>query len=485
MTTNPDQSIGSRGSSGWITNAGIYVIASALEKGVAYLLLPLWAQFLVPADFGIVGTMAVYSGLLIVLLQLGLASALLRLWSEKATDPAQGRALVSSVFLLQMGVAVIVVGGLALFGERAWATWTAGKIAFSPYVELMLWTSCLESILLMPIVLYQARHQAMLVLAAQGAKFVLGVGCSAYLVIGLRWGAYGVLLGQLLSAAAVASVFWVVTLLRSGSVRLSAPLSRAALAFGVPVVPHLVAMAILHGADRAILEKYVSLSELGQYNVGYTAGMVLMLMNLAFQRAWYPQYYDLMAAKKRATSFVLNSASSYVAVAASLSFACILLSVDAIYLLLPGQYHPSAVYVPAVVLSALLMGYYGFALAPVMFHKKTGWMPLLTSTAAAANVLLNLWLIPRWGALAAAWNTVAGYAVLFLLYGYVGRRYERPRYPFWRIALISLPVVGSSIVMTRYARFELGWLPVKLLLSLGFAGLCYRFIWPRERAEDD
>ena len=50
----------------------------------------------------------------------------------------------------------------------------------------------------------------------------------------------------------------------------------------------------------------------------------------------------------------------------------------------------------------------------LFWRQRTRVIPLVTLAAGAVNVGLNLWLVPRYGAIAAAWSTLAAYAVLLL-----------------------------------------------------------------------
>jgi O-antigen/teichoic acid export membrane protein len=71
--------------------------------------------------------------------------------------------------------------------------------------------------------------------------------------------------------------------------------------------------------------------------------------------------------------------------------------------------------VPAVATGGFLLFLSSFSVQLLLYQKRTAWIALGTVVAAAANIVLNRIFIPKYGYEAAAWTTVASYAVLFLV----------------------------------------------------------------------
>jgi len=81
-------------------------------------------------------------------------------------------------------------------------------------------------------------------------------------------------------------------------------------------------------------------------------------------------------------------------------------------------------------------------------------VPLLTGFAAALNILLNLRLIPVYGAIASAWVTLATYGVLFSVSFRWGRRYQRIRYPLARYGILVAMILASTVAVQRLGILE-------------------------------
>ena len=105
---------------------------------------------------------------------------------------------------------------------------------------------------------------------------------------------------------------------------------------------------------------------------------------------------------------------------------------------------------------------YFMVVSAVFLTRRTTLLPLLTITAGATNVILNLVLIPRVGVMGAAWSTLVGYLVLAVGTALYARRGYPLRVDLARIVVLA--AVGAALVVA--ARVALPVTP-----SLGAFGL--------------
>ncbi len=102
-------------------------------------------------------------------------------------------------------------------------------------------------------------------------------------------------------------------------------------------------------------------------------------------------------------------------------------------------------------------------------HKRTVKQMLTIVPAAVLNILLNLWLLPEHGYIAAAWSTFASYAVALLItLVYVGGVLRMPL-PWGNLVRVVLAAgaMGAAVV---YA--ERIWSPC-LVVQIGIGALVY------------
>jgi O-antigen/teichoic acid export membrane protein len=376
-------------------------------------------------------------------------------------DPEEQKSYVTSVILFQILVSGVVVFLLNIWGPALWARFTAEKIPFDPYVRLVLLSSCIATWISIPQALYQAQQKARNYVYVGYGRYLLGVLANLILVVGLRQGAYGKLLGQLVSGALVAAVVLILAWRRWFTPHIEWKHIRDGLAFGLPLVPHLVAAWALQAADRVILERFVSLDEMGLYNFGYTLGMVMSFLVTGINQAWSPYYYRLMENNPNPKRRIIQVVSVYVALIGGVCLVGVLFAGEIVQALLPPSYYGVVPYVAPVLFGYLMQGFYYFSVLPIFYHKKTKVMPFLTGAVAIVSILLNIWLVPHYGAIASAWVTMVTYVLFFVLAFFVGRRYEKINYPLGRYSVPVSIILLSTLAVTRLDAFDLWSLAAK------------------------
>lgn len=91
----------------------------------------------------------------------------------------------------------------------------------------------------------------------------------------------------------------------------------------------------------------------------------------------------------------------------------------------------------------------------------------------AVNVALNFWLIPRYGAVASAWATVAGYATMDIAYViYISRRLSI-RVPWRQMGRIALALGLLALGMHLLSRSLLHWAAASALAGAAYLGICF------------
>jgi len=123
------------------------------------------------------------------------------------------------------------------------------------------------------------------------------VGASLVGVFLLDLGAEGRILGAV-TASLVSATVAVASLRRSGDLRpaLSSDDARALLRFGVPLVPHALAGALLVSADRLAVSSALGAEALGVYGIAAQIGQVMNVLADAIVKAVTPWFYAQLKA---------------------------------------------------------------------------------------------------------------------------------------------------------------------------------------------
>jgi O-antigen/teichoic acid export membrane protein len=411
----------------------VYLLPNLLVRGVTFLLTPLYTRAMRPEDFAVVAV----ANTLTTVLSLGLGCALYgcvpRLFVERA-DEAARRRLFGSLLLFSLAVPTALTAALHAAGAAGWLDVFA-TVRFVPHLRLALWTALFGVFAPLPTSIYMAREQPGKVAALNAAAALLQVALTLLFVAALRQGALGVLRANLASGAATAALS-IALVARMSTLRVSWPLLRAALAFSLPLVPHLAANWALSVSDRLVLERYVSKDELGRYSLGYLFSLVVSLVASAVTNALGPMANRQLKDPRLAPNVPPLGTYALAAIVA-VGLAVALVAREAVALLAPPSYHGAARFVPWVVLGAVFQGVYFVWSTGTWFSMRTGAIPLVTFASAGLNVAINLLLVPRHGALVAAVSTAVAYAAGALLHGALAQRlYPIPwEYRRWGLLL--------------------------------------------------
>jgi O-antigen/teichoic acid export membrane protein len=452
----------------FITNAATYISGNVVQKGLVFLLIPIWARFLTPEDYGITGTLTVYGGVLFTLLVMGIHSSVTRHFHSYSDDVVEQKSYVTSITLFLILVPGAIVIALNIWGAGLWARYTTGAIPFDPYVRLMLWSVYALALTQIPLSLYQTQEKARPFVFIQYGKFFLEVLAMILLVAVLQLRAYGMILSQLSVNLVIVAVVMVLLGRRWFTWRVKWRYVRVALIFGLPLVPHLIFSQVLLAADRVILEYFVPLTVIGSYNVGYMMGMAMLVLVASINQAWMPYYYRLMKTDRQPEVKIVKVVSLYVAFIGGLCLLGVLFIGEIVHIVMPSTYYGAVRYATPIMVGYLLLGYYYFAAMPLFYFEKTALVPLLTGAAVVLNIGLNLWLIPLYGAIAAAWTTAATQGVLLFLVFILGQRYQVIHYPLAKYGIATLIILLSAVVGQQLVIFDpWSWL-IKIALLLIF-----------------
>jgi O-antigen/teichoic acid export membrane protein len=453
------------------TTGAAYTAASIVSKLIAVALLPLYTRYLTTADYGAAEVMfaAVVSASIVV--RLGMIEALLRFYYKEDEDPARVVATsFAAVFWLATGAALVALPFAGPISEAllVHSAPALGRISIGG-----LWVLTLFEYLL---TLFRLEERARAFFLTTILNVLATIGLTVVLVVGLEEGARGLLLGSY--AAGGAFVLGLIFVHRRRlSLRVERPLLRRLTRFGLPTMPAELSLYMLNFVDRIILVRSAGLAAAGLYSLAVKFAQGVNVLVRGFQLAWPPLAYSIRddGEARRAYAAVVTwftAGCAFVVVAMWLLSRWIVRALAAPEFF--GSYKAIGLVATGVTLYALYM-------VLVVILGRTGRTEFnfpATAAALAANVALNLALVPPLGIVGAGIALVASYlVVLALMYGFTQRLFPVP-YEWGRLArivLVSAVLVGAGELLlptegaTGFLTRAVLWLAYPLaLLLIGF-----------------
>lgn len=187
------------------------------------------------------------------------------------------------------------------------------------------------------------------------------------------------------------------------------------------------------------------------YAVGYdlaqqTLVMLMMIVNLAA----YPLAVRALSERGEdaARRQLERNGSLLLAVAVPATVGLVLLAPQISHVMLGQAFGPAATHLmPWIAVGALLAGLkaYHFDLS-FQLGQQTGRQVWIVMIAAAVNVVLNLWWIPRLGYMASAYATVVSYGIALILSWWWGRTSFAVPLPRLDLGPIALGTLAFCVV---------------------------------------
>jgi O-antigen/teichoic acid export membrane protein len=451
------------------TTGAAYTAASILSKLVAVALLPLYTRYLTPADYGYAEVMfaAVVSASIVV--RLGTIEALLRFYYKEDEDPA--RVVATSFAALFWVATAAALLALPFAGQISEALLDRSAPDLARIAIGGLWVLTMFEYLL---TLFRLEERARAYFTTTMLSVLAAIGLTVILVVGRGEGARGLLLGSYASGAAFV-LGLIVVHRRRLSLRVDPPLLRRLMRFGLPTMPAELSLYLLNFVDRLIILRSAGAAEAGLYSLAVKFSQAVNVLVRGFQLAWPPLAYSIRddGEAKRAYAAIVTwfvAGCAFVVTGMWLFSRWIVRALAAPEFF--GSYKAIGLISTAVTLYALYM-------VLVVILGRTGRTEFnfpATIAALAANVALNLLLVPPLGIVGAGIALVASYlVVLALMYGFTQRLFPVP-YEWGRLARVVLvsgalvaagellmPTSGAAGLLGRAVLFAL--YPLALLLG--------------------
>ena len=391
-----------------VQNAGWLMFGKIVQLAINLVVGLLTARYLGPSNYGLIGYAAAYTGFFFALCTLGINSILVKEFLDHPGE--EGEILGTSLLLrvvssLLSAVVILCIVYVADGGDPVTLTvvgLSAVGMVFQAFELFFYW--------------FQARMQSKVTAVVSLAAYMI---TAAYRVVllaagkSVAWFAFATAVDYIAVALLV-----LVQYRRHGGGRLRFSRKRAEEILRKSchfILPGLM-VAVYAQTDKIMLKQMISDAEIGYYSTAVSLCNVWCFVLNAIIDALYPEITKahkmdkaLFARRNRQ----LYAVVFYISVAVSLGITC--LARPIIFLLYGEAYLPAAA--PLQVITwYTAFSYLGVARnAWIVCENRQKYLIWVYGSAAVSNVLLNLLLIPRWGAAGAAAASLAAQVVTTMI----------------------------------------------------------------------
>ena len=382
-----------------------YTIANFMARGVAFITTPIFTRLMAKADVGNYSNFASWLAILTSVITLDLYTSVTLAkfeFKEKINE------YISSVLMLGS----IVTAACFLF-----------SLPFKGFISERLNLNDLEFYLLFLVPLVSPSLHMLQIKNRLEYKYKLSVSLSlGSTILAAFFGVLCVhffqnkLTGRLVGNYTPLIILYVILYgyFLSKSHHISTEYWKYGLKISLPLIVHVLSGHLLSSSDRIMITSMCGSEYNALYTVAYTCSMVVSILWTSMNMAWSPWAFEQM---DNANYKALKKASRpYLLFFGFVVFCFLLIAPDLLYIM-GGKGYASAVWViPPVMVAFVFQFVYSLYVNIETFNKKQKYIALGTSIAAVLNIVLNYLFIPVYGYVAAAYTTLVGYAVLFLIH---------------------------------------------------------------------
>lgn len=457
--------------------SAVYGLGAIASRFVGLLLLPVYTRLLSPAEYGLLDLLTTTSVLLFMLAELQLLSGVARGY-HAAARAGELPQLVGTTVRMYLRNAVVwtALAPLLLFALGGRMGAIGGWTVFLPVVLALV----PQQMLALSQLIFRFERRPGLFVVFSLCDVVTSAAFSLAAIAGLGAGVPGVLWGLFLSKLVWGgAAVW----LRRGLYAWSYDPARARelLAYGLPLLPAVLARWGQSSASRYVLALSLGLADVGVFGVAARVSAVVAILDTAFRASWDPVAMRLFE-EEGAEAVFARVLGGYLA---GMFAVCTILA-------LAGGVLARFVAGPAYEAAGPLLGFLAFGLlwngaAGIMgagnaWARRTHWNALGFAGGAAMNVLLLLWAAPRWGVAAAGATyllATLGSAGLVLATAQRSHRIPYRLLPVLAAAGGSCALAAAAYAMDHSAAFA-ALSPAARLgarLGLGAAGVLPLAVW--------
>ena len=467
-----------------VKETAIYGVSSILGRMLNWLLVPLYTQYLLPAEYGIVTELYAYAAFLLIIYTYGMETAFFR-FTNKLENKRQ--------FILNQSQASVLVSSI-LFSTLLilFSTPIINYLEYPGKEKYIIWFSiilAIDAIVAIPFANLRLQQKAKKFAWIKIVNIFLNIGFNLFFIVLCTYvvnqsheSPFKNVITHFFDQNELVDYIFISNLVASGAmiliflreiikirIKLNWSLLSEMYRYAFPIMIMSLAGVTNEMLSRAVLKKwlpegfypgYSNQAALGIFGAAYKLSVFMTLSIQAFRYAAEPFFFS--RAKDKDSRDLFSSVMFWFIIFGSFILVAIVLNLDIIgFLFLRNEaYWDGLIVVPILLLANLFLGIYYNLSIWFKLTDKTYYGTLISVSGAVLTIILNYIFIPIWGYLGSSLATLACYFSMVVFSYFLGRKqypipYKIGKYLFYIILALILTYLGYNKPEDYTIKFKL------------------------------
>ena len=397
-----------------VVKAGVgYTIGNILIKGISFLTLPIFTRLMSTSDFGIYTTYVSYESILALIVGLGLYVSLKAAKVEYKTNLDE---YVATVVLLPLFVSFII-----LLFSFPFLNQISSLLGFEGDKTIII---CLigQAFGTSAILMYNGRisldysYVKYIVLALVSTVGNVAISLVLILTVFKDRPYLGRILGTCLPVVFISLILYIF-FLRRAKPNFDKDYLHFGLTYSLPLVPHGLSQVALAQFGKIVIQRTVGNSAAGIYGFAYTIALIPQILVSSLDTVWGPWFFEQY--EKENINEIKQRTNVYVSFFSLVTILFFCVSPEIVKIMAPDSYQEAVIIMCPAILGVFFTFLYGIPAQVEYYLKKTGYIAVGTIFSAIINIVLCIFIIPRFGYKSAVYITLGTYMLYFVFHLFI------------------------------------------------------------------
>jgi O-antigen/teichoic acid export membrane protein len=422
----------------------IYGFGSILNKMLGFLLIPLYNNFIPIGVFGNLAVMEITILFLTSVLHFGIVTGYQRYFFIEKEKHNYGTFLFNN-YTGNVILTLISVLPLLLFSSDI-SIFFFECTSQTDNLHIVFWIVVAEILCVIPFQILQFEEKPLQYLILNVLKLSLSFLLTIHFVRNLSMGLEGILYARLLGAGITAMIFLFIVVIPRVKFKVDLSMIWQSMKFGLPAIAGNIGFLIFQMNDRYMLNWLSTDIETGKYSFGYK---IANFINQIFISTIGLSYMPSIFSKEKEENnirYYRKMLTYYCFIIAFIVLGFLFFYKDLLALIVKNKDYWSGLdVVPIISFSFMVMGMNYFVGIGLYLKNRMILFLVPSVIAVFTNILLNLFFIPRWGMIGAAFSTLISQILYTTFLSITAARFIKVSFEWIKVLMIYSLAVALYI----------------------------------------